>query len=222
MRSVPNLAKAAVFVDAENQTDFSVVALLQALAHLNIVERHAYADWRNFHLTANSQELDAHAFQLHHVYSGERLGMQKNKTDLVMAGAVRNLVRRHPEIEVVVLVTGDHFFADLVWELQRWGKQVYIAASPMSISKELRKVAPRYIPLGQMAAWIQTLDTLEQQNPYLTFCFTIRKSKILPADLLRLIRCGVVQKECHRTDTGIREQLFLNRRSHAVRMVLGA
>ena len=221
MGKTQTLAKAAIFVDAENQTDFSAVALLQNLLHLNIIEGIAFADWRDFRLEPNAQELENLGFQLRHVYSGNRLGEQKDKSDQMLAHAVRSWVQRHPETEVVVLVSGDHYFADLVRELQHEGKRVTIAASPMSVSKELRECADHYIPLGQVASWIKTLNTLERQNRYLTFTFTIRKSDLSPDNLRWLIKCGVVQKKQEIND-GIPGKLFLNHQSHAVQMVLGA
>jgi len=221
MHTVETVFKAAVFVDAENQTELDIANLLQSLAPLEVVEKHAYADWRNCRLTFNAQALDQHGFKLHHVPSGEVLGAQKDKADQYMARAVRALLRQHPEIKVVILVTGDHYFTSLVRELQRWGKQVYIAATPMSMSKELYAAAQNYIPLGRMAAWIRQLNKLEKRSRYLTFKYTVQKSKLSPDALQRLINCGVLQK--HRDSGGsFREILVLNRQAHAVRVVLSA
>ena len=220
METLQQPAKAAIFVDAENQTERVVIALLQSLAHLNIVECHAFADWRNPRLTLIRQELERYGFQSHAVYSGERPGEQKDQADQAMACAVRALLWRRPEVEVIVLVTGDHYFVSLVKELQRRGKTVYVAASPMSVAQELYALAQQYLPLGQLAGWIRDLDVLEQRSRRLTLHFATQRSSISAENLERLIKCGILQKKQCPTRNGFEERIFLNRQARQVQMVL--
>jgi hypothetical protein len=213
--------KAAVFVDVENQACFSPRALLQLLAHLDTVERHAFADWRNHRLARIGQQLDGCDFQLHHTPSGETLGMEKDKADEYMDRAARALLERRRDIEVVVLVSGDHYFVDLIHELHDRGVRVIVAASPMSVSKELCSVAYHYLPLGEVASWIKALDDLERFDSILTFRAVLQKSSLSLQALQWLMKAGLVDERPHQTVNGSIQGIGLNRHAHPVRVVLG-
>jgi hypothetical protein len=213
------VAKAAVFVDAENQTSFSSDTLLRALAHLDLVEKHAFADWRDRRLERNGNELHGQGFQLHHVPSGKTVGEEKNKADQCMARYIRTFLRRRPDIKVVVLVTGDHYFTGIVRELQQQNIRVIIGASPMSVSKNLCLAADQYLPLGELASWIKTLDNLERHNRCLTSSGTLAVSGLSPNTLQWLQKVGVVGKGPQGAGESPAE-ISLNRKAHAVRMVL--
>ena len=217
------LAKAAVFVDAENHADLHVSALMRRLGRFDIVERHAYADWRNRCLDRLFRSLEREDFEIHHTWSGRRPGAHKNTADGYMAQGVLHVLSRRPEIEVVVIVSGDAFFADVARQIRRRGKRVIVAAAPLRTSKDLRSVADEYLLLGELERSIWRLDHLERASRYLTFCFVIQKLGIEPSDLADLIRKDlVIQEEVLRAGRGARPEIRLNRQAYAVQAVLSA
>lgn len=155
------LPKAATFVDAENHADLHVSALMRRLGRFEMVERHAYADWRNRCLDRLFRSLKREDFEVHHTWSGRRPGAYKNTADGYMARGILRVLSRRPEIEAVVIVSGDAFFTDVARQLRRQGKRVIVAAAPLRTSKYLRSVADEYLLLGELEQAIWELDHLE-------------------------------------------------------------
>ncbi|HEY68079.1 MAG TPA: NYN domain-containing protein [Thermoflexia bacterium] len=214
--------KAAVFVDAENHADLDVSALMRQLRQFDVVERHAYADWRNQCLDHLSKRLNRRGFRMHHVWSGPRPGARKDTADSHMARGIAEVLSRRPEIEVVVIVSGDAFFAGVARQLREQGKQVVVASAPLRTSKELRSVADEYLLLGRLERSIWALDRLERASKYVTFRFAVRELGIRPFDLAELVRKGLVmQKEVSHPERGTRPEIYLNREAYAVQTVLG-
>jgi hypothetical protein len=212
--------KAAVFIDAENHADLHVPDLMQQLGHLQVIERHAYADWRNRRLDRLAEQLEQAEFEMHHTWSGRRPGMQKNKADNHVARGISRTLSRQPEIKMVVIVSGDGFFIAIAQELRKQGKQVVIAADPYRVSHALRRTADGYLPVGKQARWIQSLERLERANQYLTFSFVVKNLGIKPDNLSQLINSGnVIQKEISRPRRGVRRELFLNYQAPIVQAV---
>lgn len=216
------LSKAAVFIDAENQSDLNPDTLMQLLSQLDVVERHVYADWRNHRLDHLVEELHDLGFELHYTWSGPKLGDRKNEADQQMAKGIQCVVERNPYIETIVIISGDHFFTRTVQRLRQSGKYVIVAATPRRVSKTLCNTADRYLPLGKVARWIQSLDQTENTSPYMTFRFAAQKSGVRPSNLERLIRQGIVIQE-RRTNPqwGEKREVYLNRDAYAVQATLG-
>ncbi|MDY6877550.1 MAG: NYN domain-containing protein [Chloroflexota bacterium] len=216
-----SLAKAAMFVDAENHADLHVSALLQRLSQFDIVERHAYADWRNRCLDRLAEQLEHTGFAMHHTWSGHSCGAQKNKADGQMERDIVQVVSRCPEIETVVIVSGDAFFIRVAYQLRQQGRRVIVAADPLRASKALRSAADEYLPVGELERWIQGLVRLEQASRYLTFRFVVQQLEAEPSGLARLIRKGlVVQEKVWRPQRGTRPEIRLNRQAPVVQAVL--
>jgi uncharacterized LabA/DUF88 family protein len=219
---IQQLPEAAVFIDAENHPDLDVSVLIERLDRFAIVERHAYADWRNCRLTRLAEQLECEDFDMHHTWSGRRCGAQKDKADGLMGRDMVRLVSRCPEIEAVIIVSGDAFFVHAVRQLQRQDKRVILAADPLRVSKRLHGTADEYLPLGDLACCIQGLHFLERTSSYLTFSFAVQKLRVTPSVLAELIRRGlVVQKKISRPGRGSRLEIYLNRHTYAVEAVLG-
>ncbi|GAB4534986.1 MAG: hypothetical protein Kow0063_18700 [Anaerolineae bacterium] len=143
VRSQP---KAAVFIDAENHADLQVSALLRQLGRFDVVERHAYADWRNRGLDRLSERLSYAGFHLHHTWSGCNPGAHKDTADGHMAQGIWQVVSRRPEIAVIVIVSGDGYFTHITRELRRLGKSVIVAADSGRANHALRGLASQYLP----------------------------------------------------------------------------
>ncbi len=146
--------KAAIFVDVENQTDLRVSELMGRLWKYDIVERQAYADWRNRRLDGMAEQLARADFQLHHARSGRYIGARKDTADGYMVCGIRRVVARRPEISVIVIVSGDGYFIRIIRELQEQGKVVIVAADPDRANHGLRSKASRYLPLGEAGSWV--------------------------------------------------------------------
>ncbi len=153
MVTMPARSEAAVFVDAENHADLQVHALIRQLRQFDIVERHAYADWRNWRLDRLAGHLSRAGFQLHHAWSGRFLGASKDTADGYMVRGIWRIVTIHPKIATIVIVSGDGFFIQVTRELQERGKDVIVAADSGRVNKQLRSLASQYLPLGEVRCW---------------------------------------------------------------------
>ena len=217
------LPKAAAFLDAENQPDADIACLLTHCPWLDIVERHAYADWRNPGLTARADALKRAGFRIHQTWSGRRPGAHKNTADGYMARGIGETLCRRPDIPVVMMVSGDAYFVPLAGQLHQQGITVIVAADPLRASRPLLRAADQYLPLGHLAQQIIMLDRLERANRYLTFSFVPQRAPIRATELERMIHKGlVIQEEVYRPGRGTRPEVRLNRQSYVVRTVLSA
>jgi uncharacterized LabA/DUF88 family protein len=215
--------QAAVFVDAENHADLHVFALMQRLDRLNIVERHAYADWRHPRLDRLAERLEHADFEMHHTWSGHRCGCQKNKVDRQMERDILRVVSGNPEIAAVIIVSGDAYFAGVVRQLSQRGKQVIVAADPLRASKELRRMADGYLSIGTLGRWVRKLDQLERTSKFLTFRFVVQKLEVGSSDLSKLVQRGLlVQEDVQRPGRGTRREIRLNREAQVVRVTLSS
>jgi uncharacterized LabA/DUF88 family protein len=59
--------------------------------------------------------------------------------------------------DIAILVAGDADFVPLVEEVKRRGVMVAVAASPKSLSDDLRRVCDRYLQLDQTSNWLQPM-----------------------------------------------------------------
>ena len=146
--------KAAIFVEVENQTDLRVSELMQRLWEYDIVERQAYADWRNRRLDGLAKQLVDADFQLYHARSGRYIGARKDTADGYMVRGIERVIAPRPEISVIVIVSGDGYFTPITRELRQQGKAVIVAADPNRANHGLRSQASRYLPLGEAGSWV--------------------------------------------------------------------
>ena len=213
--------KAAVFIDAENHDDLSVSTLMNTLDRYDVVEQHAYADWRTRRLARLAWQLKRFGFEMHHAFSGRSPGAEKDEADGCMARGITRVLGLRHDVAVVVIVTGDAFFTQVVHQLQRSGKRVTVVANPFRTSRELYAVADEYFPIGRWGRALSDLDQLERDHRYLTFSFVTGHSKIGSSVLGEMIRQNlVIQQNVHRPERGIRPELRLNRKAPIVEMVL--
>jgi len=214
-------AKTAVFVDAENHADLNVSALMLRLKRFDIVERHAYADQRNWRLNGLFENLRRYGFELHHAWSGCRLGDRKNTADSHMVQGIVRVLRRRTDIGIVVIVSGDAFFTDIARWVRERGIRVVVASALLRTSNDLRSIANEYLVLGKLERSIQRLHHLELTSGSVTFGFAVRKLNMAPSDLADLIRRGLVTQEyVARPGRGTRSEVHVNRRAYAVRTIL--
>lgn len=213
-----SFAKAAIFVDAENQADLCVAALMRRFAGLAVVVRQAYADWRNAGLAPLAAQLEAQCFELHHVTSGSRVGEKKNTADGALARGIRQVIANDASIEVVVIVSGDAFFVPLVHELQWKRKRVIVTADPYRASRQLCLAADRYLALGPWAPWVQELDRLERTSKYLSFRYVVQQLPIPSSLLGEMIDRELLLQDLPRPQAV--RKLRLNRQAPVVRLLL--
>ena len=215
--------QALVAVDAENQSDLDVDDLLQRLSGYEIVEKHAFADWRNPSTEPVSRQLEPADFEMHHVRSGCRPGTRKNTADGHMARIVSKVLRYRPSIPVVVLVTGDIYFVRLARRLRRQGKVVIAVADPLRMSTDLAEAVDQYIPIGKIARSLKALHWLQCSSEYITFNYAVTKLGLRRAELSSLIKKDyVLQDYTEQPGRGIKREIWLNPQSWVVRSVLAA
>lgn len=68
-----------------------------------------------------------------------------------------------PKLDVVVLVSGDGDFIDLVKVLKALGSQVEIISFPQNTSEELKKCADLYIPISEELIIKKNSQVVEQE-----------------------------------------------------------
>jgi len=130
----------ALFVDFENiaiwaeqhQANLDVSELMKYLRGRGaVVVKRAYADWANF--TQYRNVLLSNAIDLIQLYA-VRDG--KNRADVRMALDAFETTIQHPQIPIVVIVSGDSDFGPLVNKLRAYGKYV-VGISPRAIAHRL-------------------------------------------------------------------------------------
>ncbi len=127
----------AVFVDVENVTGWLVTGGLGALATFlgerygRITYRRAYARWSAQGLSVQRRVSTA-GYEMVHVYHPVA---GKNSADIQIVVDVMDLLDQRPEIQCIVLITGDSDFSPLFRRLRERGKQV-IGVGPESALSE--------------------------------------------------------------------------------------
>lgn len=215
--------KVAIFADAENQANLNPWDLERRMPGYQVVEKHAFADWRNSRLNRLATTLAKHGFELHHVPSGNRPGALKNTADGHLSRGALKVLKRRPDVGTVVIVSGDAFFCLLAHQLRSQGKNVIVAAEPLCVSRELVAAANCYLPIGELTRVVQDLYHLERASEYMTFSFAVDRLGICSEDLSRLIeRQYVSQDDIFEPCRGTRREIWLNRRSEVVQRILRA
>ncbi|MBN1814684.1 MAG: NYN domain-containing protein [Anaerolineae bacterium] len=213
--------KASVYIDVNNQPDLDLGDLLQRLECYEIVEKQAFADYRNTRLKPQTRELGKRGFKVHHVPGGNSPGAMKNTAgEYVNRGAVKSPNQRH-DVSVAVIVSGDASFCPLVRQLHREGKYVIVAAQPRRMSKKLMYEADEYLATGELARTLEELDRLERANRYVTFSFAADQLNICTRDLSWLIEREYLLQDCiTKPQRGTRPEIWLNRQSRVVQRVM--
>ena len=140
-----------------------------------------------------------------------------------MTEGILDMLPKRPNIQTYIIVSGDVYFTWAIERLHYEGKQAIVAADPLRTSKELRRLADEYLPVGKLGYWVQMLDRLERVSNYLTFGYVVRTLKITPGDLTEMIsKRLVIQKKVDRPSRGARSEIRLNRQAYAVALALDA
>lgn len=128
----------AMFIDWENMHGFirgkaNISALREvAQGYGRLVLAKAYADWRESRFQADSLVLYKTGFEPVYVPSGF-----KNNVDVKLATDCIDFAYKHPNIGVVLLVTGDGDFIHVVTALRPLGKKVVVIAQSSNASSRL-------------------------------------------------------------------------------------
>jgi len=154
---LPGSPKVVVMVDYENihygiqkqggQPDPNVLlrAIKAAIGELGEIKKiTAYADWEPLGKTTQ-RNVQRELVQLD-VETRYLINMRgKNTADMRLANDIRDLVERgignRDEVDVIVLVTGDRDFRDIVKTAQERGKKVVIVALRKGLSHDLETIA---------------------------------------------------------------------------------
>ncbi|MFH0882171.1 MAG: NYN domain-containing protein [bacterium] len=119
----------------------------------------AWADWRHFRQQQRifkragieTIQADTHSLQ------------GKNATDIYMAVDITDLMHRRPNLEVIVLVTGDSDFNPLVELLRHEGKQVIGVGVEGAVSRRFAEVCNRFHYVSELSS---VTERQGQLKPY--------------------------------------------------------
>ena len=137
----------ALYWDCQNVR----VSLHQAKCLLNfakvqgvVVIKRTYAYWR--HENRSFEEaLYGLDFECINIAS-----FQKNSLDHKLIADCKSSVLNNPAIEIVIIVSGDGDFANLIRELKAKGKKVIVLAQPQ-VSQKLIKLANEFYAVSQIS-----------------------------------------------------------------------
>lgn len=141
-----NETQIAVFIDAENILSWLIagyLAILMAELHNlgRTIIRKAYGNWSNLSLAKHQALLNVNGFELIQTFHPVK---GKNSADIKMTVDAMDIVN-NPEIDCIVLATGDSDFSPLFRMLREKGKEV-IGIGPRShLSECVQNSCSRYI-----------------------------------------------------------------------------
>jgi uncharacterized protein (TIGR00288 family) len=136
----------AMFIDWENMHGYirgkaNISALREmAESYGRLVLTKAYADWREGRFMRDSQVLYQIGFEPVYVPSGN-----KNNADVKLATDCIDCAYRHPNINTIVLVSGDGDFVHVVNKLRPLGKRVIVIAQSNNASARLGDLVDRLL-----------------------------------------------------------------------------
>ncbi|TVQ15457.1 MAG: NYN domain-containing protein, partial [Leptolyngbya sp. DLM2.Bin27] len=118
--------KVAIFLDVENlsgwlKSDGGETLLERANELGRVVVRRAYGDFSISAVIARQTELNLLGFEFVHVYHPAK---GKNSADIQIVVDVMEYLARIPDLEWIVLATGDSDFSPLFRRLREMGKSV--------------------------------------------------------------------------------------------------
>ncbi|NES19002.1 MAG: NYN domain-containing protein [Symploca sp. SIO3E6] len=146
----------AIFWDWQNvkATEKQIRCLMMfAYAHGNVVLKKAYAHWKR-----ENEELEDLLCDLFELIDVPSFKHKKNRADYKLIEDCRKHVLRNPDINTVILLSGDKDFKDLVNELKAKGKKVIlIARRDKPINPKFKESANEFYWLSQIEQWFSNL-----------------------------------------------------------------
>jgi len=139
--------KVAIFLDVENlsgwlKADGGGVLLERANELGRVVVRRAYGDFSVPSVSTRQSELNLLGFEFVHVYHPAK---GKNSADIQIVVDVMEYLARIPDLEWVVLATGDSDFSPLFRRLRELGKSVVGVGPRSALSEAVKKSCNRFI-----------------------------------------------------------------------------
>ncbi len=143
--------KVAIFLDVENlsgwlKADGGEVLLERANELGRVVVRRAYGDFSVQAVSVRQPELNLLGFEFVHVYHPVK---GKNSADIQIVVDVMEYLARIPDLEWVVLATGDSDFSPLFRRLRELGKSVVGVGPRSALSEAVKKSCNRFIYIGE-------------------------------------------------------------------------
>lgn len=143
--------KVAIFLDVENlsgwlKADGGETLLERANELGRVVVRRAYGDFSIQAVSVRQPELNLLGFEFVHVYHPVR---GKNSADIQIVVDVMEYLARIPDLEWVVLATGDSDFSPLFRRLREMGKSVVGVGPRSALSEAVKKSCNRFIYIDE-------------------------------------------------------------------------
>jgi len=143
--------KVAIFLDVENLSGWLKAdggeALLERANELGrVVVRRAYGDFSIASVSIRQPELNLLGFEFVHVYHPVK---GKNSADIQIVVDVMEYLARIPDLEWVVLATGDSDFSPLFRRLRELGKSVVGVGPRSALSEAVKKSCNRFIYIDE-------------------------------------------------------------------------
>lgn len=143
--------KVAIFLDVENLSGWLKAdggeALLERANELGrVVVRRAYGDFSIQSVSVRQPELNLLGFEFVHVYHPVK---GKNSADIQIVVDVMEYLARIPDLEWVVLATGDADFSPLFRRLRELGKSVVGVGPRSALSEAVKKSCNRFIYIDE-------------------------------------------------------------------------
>jgi uncharacterized protein (TIGR00288 family) len=143
--------KVAIFLDVENLSNWLKAdggeALLERANELGrVVVRRAYGDFSIASVSVRQPELNLLGFEFVHVYHPVK---GKNSADIQIVVDVMEYLARIPDLEWVVLATGDSDFSPLFRRLRELGKSVVGVGPRSALSEAVKKSCNRFIYIDE-------------------------------------------------------------------------
>jgi uncharacterized protein (TIGR00288 family) len=143
--------KVAIFLDVENlsgwlKADGGETLLERANELGRVVVRRAYGDFSIQSVSVRQPELNLLGFEFVHVYHPVK---GKNSADIQIVVDVMEYLARIPDLEWVVLATGDSDFSPLFRRLRELGKSVVGVGPRSALSEAVKKSCNRFIYIDE-------------------------------------------------------------------------
>lgn len=161
--------KVAIFLDVENLSGWLKAdggeALLERANELGrVVVRRAYGNFSIASVSVRQTELNLLGFEFVHVYHPVK---GKNSADIQIVVDVMEYLARIPDLEWIVLATGDSDFSPLFRRLRELGKSVVGVGPRSALSEAVKKSCNRFIYIDEesttdgLSASLKTTQLLE-------------------------------------------------------------
>ncbi len=143
--------KVAIFLDVENLSGWLKVdggeTLLERANELGrVIVRRAYGDFSIASVSVRQPELNLLGFEFVHVYHPVK---GKNSADIQIVVDVMEYLARIPDLEWIVLATGDSDFSPLFRRLRELGKSVVGVGPRSALSEAVKKSCNRFIYIDE-------------------------------------------------------------------------